>query len=72
MEYMSIGHKVMVVIPAEDRKSFAPQAQYHGQEMKIANRVKVKHSENVYYELVGAESKYGIPYAFLREWLIQL
>ena len=72
MEYMSVGHKVMVAIPAEDRKTFAPQAQYHGQELKISNRVKIGKTDKVYYELVGAESKYGIPYAFIREWLIQL
>ena len=69
MKYMSIGHKVIVHIPQSERTAHAPLVKYHEQEMRIANRVTV--SQNyVYYELLGAESDFGIPYAFVREWLI--
>ena len=72
MKYMSIGDRVMVSIPLNERKAHSPIAKYHGQEMKIADRITRLNGQKVYYELVGAESEYGIPYAFIKEWLIQL
>lgn len=72
MKYMSVGHKVLVHIPEEDQAAHSAVAKYHGQEMKIADRKCVRHSNNVYYTLVGAESEYGIPLSFIREWLIPL
>ena len=74
MRYMSVGDKVLVHIPAEDRINHRCLMQYHEQTMKIADRRSIRRSKNnyVYYELVGAESKYGIPYGFIKEWLIQL
>lgn len=71
MRYMSIGHKVIVNIPKEDKTNFPMLMKYQGQEMVIANRVSLKHATDVYYELVGAESEYGIPYGFVRQWLQQ-
>lgn len=69
MKYMSIGHKVLVSIPQfEQGRNLV--AKYHGQTLRIANRVAV--GKDVYYELIGAESEYGIPYGFLKEWLIAL
>lgn len=72
MKYMSIGDKVLVSIPANEQRVHTPIAKYHGQEMQIANRVTRSNGLKVYYELVGAESQYGIPYGFVKEWLIQL
>lgn len=72
MKYMSVGDKVLVHIPEEDRVHHSCLMKYHGQEMKIADRKSLKRTTAVYYKLVGAESEYGIPYCFIREWLIQL
>lgn len=72
MNYMSIGHEVMVHIPESERKDCNPLAKYHGQKMKIADRKVGYRGKGVYYELVGAESEYGIPYGFIKEWLIQV
>ena len=69
MKYMSIGHKVLVCIPQFERGRNLV-AQYNGQTMTIANRVSV--GKDVYYELVGAESEFGVPFGFLKEWLIAL
>lgn len=72
MNYMSIGHKVLVHLPTEVRKQ-QPIGKYHGQEMVITNRVTVGHPNHVYYELGGAVSEpWGIPFAFIKEWLVQL
>ena len=70
MKYMSIGDRVLVHIPEEDRVNHRCLMKYHGQEMKIADRKGIK--TTAYYKLVGAESEYGIPYCFIKEWLIQL
>lgn len=73
MKYMSVGHKVLVMIPDEDKQTHAAVVKYHGQEMKIADRKAINKRDNyVYYKLVGAESDYGIPYSFIRDWLIPL
>lgn len=72
MTYMSIGTKVLVHIPDDDKSVHREVARYHGQEMKIANRVSLRKGTAIYYELVGAESQYGVPYGFVKEWLIQL
>lgn len=72
MNYMSVGQKVIVHIPPEDRMANKSLMQYHGQEMTIAKRVARMKKQKVYYELVGAESEYGIPYGFIKDWLIPL
>lgn len=72
MNYMSIGDKVIVHIPPEDRAASKALMKYHGQEMTIAKRVARVKKQKVYYELVGAESEYGIPYGFIKDWLIPL
>lgn len=69
MKYMSIGHLVIVSIPPEDLPN-NPVARFNGEKMRIANRVQPKRATQPYYELVGAESRYGVPYAFIREWII--
>lgn len=72
MRYLSIGHKVMVHIPAAERQTQSAIAKYHEQEMVVANRVAVGKLREPYYELVGAKSEWGIPYAFVKDWLIPL
>ena len=62
------GHRVMVVLPEDARKANPMLTKYNGQEMKVVK--KVLHGTRYYYELEGAESEYGIPYAFCTEWLI--
>ena len=70
MKYLSIGHEVTVNIPLSERTTHKEVAKYQGQKMKIADRKSYRHGTQVYYELVGAESEYGIPYGFAREWLV--
>lgn len=75
MKYLNVGHKVLVHIPESDREAHAPIMKYHGKEMIVAARKSLGHFKTtyVYYELVGAESDHwGIPYGFIREWLIQV
>lgn len=72
MKYLSVGHKVLVHIPEAERRTQAFLTKYHEQEMTVANRVTRGKHRVPYYELVGAESEYGIPYAFLKAWLIEL
>ena len=71
MKYMSIGRVVIVSIPPEDLPN-NPVAIFQGQKMRIANRVMPSRATQPYYELVGAESRYGTPYGFLRDWLIPI
>ena len=66
------GDKVVVNVPLHEQKTHALAAKYNGREMKIARRVAYFSGTRVYYELVGAESEYGIPYSFAKDWLIQL
>ena len=70
MRYLSIGHKVIVNIPVADRQAQKAIAKYHEQEMIVANRVAVGRLRDPYDELVGAASEWGIPYAFVKDWLI--
>ena len=69
MKYLSIGHDVTVNIPLSERTG-NPVAKYHGKKMKIADRKSFLRGLKVYYELVGAESEKGVPYGFVREWLV--
>ena len=70
MKHLRIGTPVIVYIPIKDRAAHAPIVKYHGEEMLIANRKGADKVDHAYYELLGAESDFGIPYAFVREWLI--
>lgn len=75
MKYLSVGHKVLVHIPEKDRSAHSSVAKYHGQEMTVANRKTIGRagSDYVYYELVDAVSEpWGIPFSFIKEWLVQL
>lgn len=75
-KYLSVGDKVLVHIPLEDRVSHRAVAKFHGQELKVTFRKHIGRGRYnytyVYYQLAGAESDYGIPYSFVREWLVPL
>jgi len=66
------GDMVMVSIPISERKVHTPVAKYNGQVMVVSKRVSRLNGMKVYYELEGAESEYGIPYAFAKEWVNQI
>lgn len=66
------GDKVIVNVPLHEQSVHTSAAKYNGQEMKIARRVAHFSGTRVYYELVGAESEYGVPYGFTKDWLIEL
>lgn len=65
------GSKVMVALPPkEGTLSNSPLRQFDGMSTTIRA---VKHLKSyAYYELNGMVSKYGVPYAFLKEWLIEM
>lgn len=69
MKYLSIGREVIVSIPPNEIEG-NPIGKYDGMTMEIATRRTFNHSDKTYYELVGAVSKYGVPYGFIREWLL--
>ena len=71
MKHMSVGTKVLVFLPEEDRKVHKAAAEYHGKQMKISHRVSRANGTKVYYELAGAELN-GLKLGFVREWLIPL
>ena len=72
MKTLGAGDRVLVNIPLGERHIHKPIAKYHGQEMVIAKRVFHQQGMKVYYELVGAESEYGVPFGFAKDWLIRL
>lgn len=69
---MKKGDKVIVNVPLHEQKVHSSAAKYNGQEMTITRRVARLNGQTVYYELKGAESEYGIPFSFAKDWLIQI
>ena len=69
---MKKGDTVLVNIPLHEQKVHAIVAKYNGQKMTISRRVSRLNGQTVYYELKEAQSEYGIPYSFAKDWLIQL
>lgn len=72
MKYLNVGDKVLVVIPLEERGTHLPIIKYNNREMIITRRKPIGRLRTPYYELEGAKSEYGIPYAFVKDWLIAL
>ena len=68
---LSEGDKVLVALPPaikENTLRNSPLRQFDGMSTTIRA---VKHVKSyAYYELNGMVSKYGVPYAFTRDWLI--
>lgn len=62
MKTLKVGDKVTVKVP-EDDECFAILEKYNGREMVIS-RKSLRGSQS-YYELEGAVSDRGIPYAFI-------
>ena len=71
MTYLKVGGVVMIALPPEDKRN-NPVAEFEGEQTYITKRVLLKKTTVQYYELAGATSKYGIPYSFVREWLIPI
>ena len=72
MKYLNVGDKVLVAIPKEDRASHLAVMKYNGKTMTISRRKPCGKLRVPYYELKGAKSDLGIPYAFVKEWLVEL
>lgn len=72
MNYLNVGDKVLVFVPPEDRAVHAIAARYNEQKMAVSRRVPVGRHRVPYYELKGAESEFGVPYGFVKDWLVEL
>lgn len=72
MKYLNVGDKVLVAIPSEDRGTHFQLLKYNNKQMIITRRKPVGRLRTPYYELEGAKSEHGIPYAFVKEWLVEL
>lgn len=72
MKYLNVGDKVLVTIPKEDRAAHLAVMKYNGKTMTISRRKPCGKLRVPYYELEGAKSEHGIPYAFVKEWLTEL
>jgi hypothetical protein len=68
-KYLNVGTDCVVNVPKMDVENFAILGKYNGQAMKVAKKVLLGNGLP-YFELEGAVSDKGIPYAFVREWLI--
>lgn len=70
---LRIGDKVVIELP--DRYSLEinlPNEMWEmdGQKMRISNKIIVSRRQyGPYFELEGAVSRYGVPFAFLPMWL---
>ena len=67
------GDLVMVRYPTTEKTS-NPAHELDGQQFVVKLRRTINHgtASRSYYELYGAESKMGIPYAFLEDELIKI
>ena len=70
---IKVGDTVLVKYPATE-KTNNPARCFDGQEFVVKRKriITTSPSNKVYYELYGAVSKYGVPYAFLEDELIKL
>ena len=73
IERIAPGDLVLVRYPASEKTS-NPAHALDGQQFVVKNRKTIYKgtSTRSYYELYGAESKQGVPYAFLEDKLIKL
>lgn len=73
-----MGDLVMVVLPEPLDKSTKPVWKYHHERLVVKKKKPVcgyrsHYADSLfYYELYGAESKYGVPFGFLADWLVKL
>ena len=72
MKYLNVGDKVEVRIPQKDKADNPMLMQYNGQIMRITRRQPCGCALIPYYELEGAVSPKGKPYAFVKEWIIEV
>ena len=73
---INIGDLVMVAYPTGEQTN-NPARKLDGQEFTVKRVHRVADNKNsratrVYYELYGAKSDMGIPYAFLEDELVKL
>lgn len=66
------GDDVMVHIPLEDRTHNEELMKYQGVVMPVTRRVSGFRRTKYYFELEGAVSDKGIPYAFIMDWLVKM
>ena len=71
-KYLNVGNECVVRIPKEDAVNFGMLNKYDGEIMKVSRKKPLGSANTPYFELDGAVSDKGIPYAFIREWLIAL
>lgn len=65
------GDKVQVRIP-EDIAELSPLREFDKGEFVVKKVCHCRGAGAGYSELEGAESKMGMPYAFLNEWLLKI
>lgn len=68
-KYLNVGTDCVVNVPKMDFENYAILGKYNGKAMKVTKKVLLGNGLP-YFELEGAVSDKGIPYAFVREWLI--
>lgn len=70
---ISIGDRVMVSYPTNEQVN-NPAKKLNGQEFVVKRKkmISTRPANKMYYELFGAESDMGVPYAFLDDELIVL
>lgn len=69
-------HKVMLVINENEEQTFIPKEllKHNNEIFRIsrAKRIRTPYTNTarpVYYELIGLESKYGVPWCIHEDWL---
>lgn len=69
-KYLNVGAECVVNVPKFEAESYAILGKYNGKLMTVVKKVPLGRNGIPYFELKDAVSDKGIPYAFVREWLI--
>lgn len=68
-KYLNVGAECVVNVPKID-ENYAVLGKFNGKAFTVVKKVPLGRNAVPYFELKGAVSDKGIPYAFVREWLI--
>ena len=65
---LKIGEKVTLAIPFTDRSGSQELAAFNGHTFEVSSARSTK--LGYIYELKGVKSKMGVPFSFVRDWLV--
>lgn len=70
---INVGDRVKVMVPNTDKFGSRDISQINGNTYTVSNIVRTRRAtggNEATYELEGAKSSFGIPYTFVKDWLI--